>query len=131
MKTHYMIFDIDKRLPKSGVIVLAELNSGKYCFAHYDGECKKWYMHESSESETEGVLCAEKVVAWAELPRLSKTWLKNRVKAEEILEAVDTVCLNCVEELLEHPEVCERCPVKKVCGSVVQSGFGFTVANRK
>lgn len=29
------------------------------------------------------------------------------------LDAVDLVCLNCCEDTLNHPEVCETCPVRK------------------
>lgn len=28
-------------------------------------------------------------------------------------EAADRVCIECVENTLEHPEVCDSCPVRK------------------
>lgn len=33
----------------------------------------------------------------------------------EFLDAVDVVCLNCVEDTLNDDEVCNRCPVRKTC----------------
>ena len=42
----------------------------------------------------------------------------DRYDAGKILDAVDTVCLNCVEDTLDHPEVCESCPVRKMCNSI-------------
>ena len=42
----------------------------------------------------------------------------DREDAGKILDAVDTVCLNCVEDTLNNPNVCEGCPVRKMCDSL-------------
>ena len=34
---------------------------------------------------------------------------------EKILDAVDIICLNCVEDTLDNPDVCDSCPVRKLC----------------
>lgn len=36
----------------------------------------------------------------------------------EILDAVDTVCLNCVEDTLEDNACCDTCPVRKLADSI-------------
>ena len=36
----------------------------------------------------------------------------------KIFEAVDIVCLNCIEDTLEDNSVCERCPVRKLVNFV-------------
>lgn len=42
----------------------------------------------------------------------------NKEKEDKILDAVDIVCLNCVENTLEDNSVCEKCPVRKLCNSL-------------
>lgn len=39
----------------------------------------------------------------------------NKVGYEKFLEAVDIVCMDCVEDTLNNPDVCETCPVRKTC----------------
>ena len=36
----------------------------------------------------------------------------------KILDAVDTVCLNCVEDTLEDNTCCDTCPVRKLADSI-------------
>lgn len=36
----------------------------------------------------------------------------------KILEAIDTVCLDCLENTLENPSVCDSCPVRKLADSI-------------
>lgn len=38
--------------------------------------------------------------------------------ASDLLSAIDKVCLNCIEDTLKHPEVCTKCPVRKLCGTL-------------
>lgn len=127
LKKHYRIFEVGKKLPKDREVVLVELNTGIYRFAHYEVLDGKWYLHNTSSLESDGTECADKVVSWAELPGLSKTWIKNKVLVGEICGAVDVICLNCVEDLLQHPEICENCPVRKMYDSAAASGFGLKV----
>lgn len=42
----------------------------------------------------------------------------DRKMREKILDAVDTVCMNCVEDTLNNPNTCESCPVRKMCTSL-------------
>lgn len=37
----------------------------------------------------------------------------DREEAGRILEAVDVICINCVENTLDT-DVCEKCPVRKL-----------------
>ena len=39
-------------------------------------------------------------------------------KEEEILNATNIVCLNCVEDTLNKEEECDNCPVRKLCESL-------------
>ena len=34
-------------------------------------------------------------------------------KEKEILDAVDVICLNCVEDTLSDENICSNCPVRK------------------
>lgn len=38
----------------------------------------------------------------------------------KILEAIDIVCLNCVEDTLEDNSCCENCPVRKTHDSLTE-----------
>ena len=42
----------------------------------------------------------------------------SKEKENEILDAVDVVCLNCVEDTLNDNSVCKKCPVRKLCNSL-------------
>lgn len=42
--------------------------------------------------------------------------------ASDLLSAINKVCLNCVEDMLQHPEVCIKCPVRKLCDSLENEG---------
>lgn len=42
----------------------------------------------------------------------------DREEAGKILDAVDTICINCVEDTLNDNSVCENCPVRKLCNSL-------------
>lgn len=42
----------------------------------------------------------------------------DREKVEKILDAVCTVCMNCVEDTLNNSNICESCPVRKLWGSL-------------
>lgn len=42
----------------------------------------------------------------------------DREEAGKILDAVDTVCINCVEDTLNNHNICENCPVRKMCNSI-------------
>lgn len=39
----------------------------------------------------------------------------NNAEYERFLEAVDEVCMNCIEDTIENPDICENCPVRKTC----------------
>ena len=39
-------------------------------------------------------------------------------EAEKILDAMETVCIYCIEDTLSNPSVCEHCPVSKTCDSL-------------
>ena len=39
-------------------------------------------------------------------------------KEEEILNATNIVCLNCVEDTLNNEDICDSCPVRKLCESL-------------
>lgn len=41
----------------------------------------------------------------------------DREEAEKILEAVDVVCMNCIEDTL-NKNVCDNCPVRKMCNEL-------------
>ena len=43
----------------------------------------------------------------------------DKEKENAILDAVDVVCLNCVEDTLNDNSVCENCPVRKLCNSLL------------
>lgn len=32
----------------------------------------------------------------------------------KLLDAIDTVCLNCIEDTLEDNSCCDKCPVRKL-----------------
>ena len=40
----------------------------------------------------------------------------------KVLEAIDMVCLNCVEDTLQDNSCCDKCPVRKLCDSLVNKG---------
>ena len=42
----------------------------------------------------------------------------TRDRADQILDAVDVVCINCVEDTLNNDGICEKCPVRKLCNSL-------------
>ena len=42
----------------------------------------------------------------------------DKEKENAILDAVDVVCLNCVEDTLNDNSVCEKCPVRKMSNSL-------------
>ena len=42
----------------------------------------------------------------------------DKEKENAIFDAVDVVCLNCVEDTLNDNSVCENCPVRKLCNSL-------------
>lgn len=42
----------------------------------------------------------------------------NREYADEILNAADVICLNCVEDTLNNEYICNNCPVRKLCLSL-------------
>lgn len=42
----------------------------------------------------------------------------TKTEYEKFLEAVDLVCINCAEDTLDNPDVCDSCPVRKTCKMV-------------
>lgn len=42
----------------------------------------------------------------------------NREEAGIIFDAVDIVCMNCVEDTLNDHNICDACPVRKLCNSL-------------
>ena len=42
----------------------------------------------------------------------------SREERDIILDAIDTVCMHCVEDTLNNGEVCEECPVRKLARSL-------------
>lgn len=38
--------------------------------------------------------------------------------ATDLVATIDKVCLNCIEDTLQHPEVCTKCPVRKLCDTL-------------
>ena len=36
----------------------------------------------------------------------------------EILNAIDLVCLNCVEDTLNNENICDNCPVRKLSDQI-------------
>ena len=42
----------------------------------------------------------------------------DRNKAAKIFDAIDEVCINCVENIFDFPEICESCPVRKLHDSL-------------
>ena len=42
----------------------------------------------------------------------------NREEANKILDATDVVCINCVENTLDNEDICDNCPVRKLCLSL-------------
>lgn len=42
----------------------------------------------------------------------------DREEAGKILDAADTVCVNCIEDTFNNPNICESCPVRKICTSL-------------
>ena len=45
---------------------------------------------------------------------------ERELSAGEILEAIDIVCLNCVEDTLTDNSCCENCPVRKTYNSLTK-----------
>lgn len=41
----------------------------------------------------------------------------DREEVGKILEAVDVLCMNCIEDTL-HNNVCDNCPVRKMCNEL-------------
>ena len=42
----------------------------------------------------------------------------ERNEYKKFLDAVDVVCINCVEDTLNNSEVCDHCPIRKTCDSL-------------
>lgn len=42
----------------------------------------------------------------------------TKTEYEKFLEAVDIVCMNCIVDTLNNPDVCDSCPVRKTCKMV-------------
>lgn len=40
------------------------------------------------------------------------------VVESDLASAINKVCLNCIEDTLQHQEVCTRCPVRRLCDSL-------------
>ena len=38
----------------------------------------------------------------------------TKEEIQELLDATNIVCLNCVENTLTQEEICEKCPVRKL-----------------
>lgn len=49
-----------------------------------------------------------------------------KTKHDKFLEAVDTVCLNCVEDTINNPGVCENCAVRKTCDALKMQRYYVT-----
>lgn len=43
----------------------------------------------------------------------------NKENENAIFDAADVICLNCVEDTLNDNSVCENCPVRKLCNSLL------------
>ena len=39
----------------------------------------------------------------------------SKEEIQELIDATNTVCMYCVEDTLTQEEVCEDCPVRKLC----------------
>lgn len=44
-----------------------------------------------------------------------------RHEADKLLEAIDVVCLNCVEDTLNDESICEKCPVRRLSDSLCEN----------
>lgn len=42
----------------------------------------------------------------------------SKEEEKEILNAIDVVCINCVEDTLNNENICENCPVRKLSESM-------------
>ena len=42
----------------------------------------------------------------------------NSKEANKILDAAGMVCFNCVEDTLNNEDICDNCPVRKMCLSL-------------
>ena len=42
----------------------------------------------------------------------------DREESGKILDAIDTVCINCVEDTLNNQDKCKDCPVRKLSESL-------------
>lgn len=40
------------------------------------------------------------------------------MKETKILDAIDLVCLNCVEDTLNNENICDNCPVRKLADHI-------------
>ena len=47
----------------------------------------------------------------------------NKDEYEKFLEAVDVVCINCAEDTLDNPDVCDSCPVRNTCDIKIYNSF--------
>lgn len=47
--------------------------------------------------------------------------LVSKEELNKIIEAADVICLRCVEDTLNHPEVCDSCPVRKLCDAIEET----------
>lgn len=36
----------------------------------------------------------------------------------KIIDAAGTICMECLEDTLNNPNVCNNCPVRKLCNSL-------------
>lgn len=43
---------------------------------------------------------------------------KRKEETKKITDAIDVVCLNCIEDTINSSEVCCRCPVRKLSESL-------------
>ena len=50
---------------------------------------------------------------------------------KKILEAIDLVCLNCVEDTLTDNSCCENCPVRKTYNSLTKEKEQLNINHRK
>ncbi len=69
MERHYKIYDATKEQPKNNEVVLVELDTEIFRFAHYDEKTQKWYPHNTSTPEHNGIACIATVVSWMYLPK--------------------------------------------------------------
>ena len=44
-----------------------------------------------------------------------------RHEEDKILEAIDVVCLNCVENTLDDESICKKCPVRRLSDSLCEN----------